>query len=107
MQPTVEARQAPTDEALIAFSPEASGMLQQAGIPGHRVSDTCFLSGMLVTAGWSDATMRIWDAHRPMPLAAISGSSPFRCVDAAGDRLVASDQKGNVWFLGPMSQLYP
>ena len=42
-----------------------------------------------------------------MPLATIPGSSPFRCVDAAGDRVVAGDQKGNVWFLAPMSELYP
>jgi hypothetical protein len=55
--------------------------------------------------GFHDASC-VWDAHQPMPLAAISGSSPFRCVDAAGDRLVAGDQKGNVWFLAPICQLY-
>jgi WD40 repeat protein len=97
----------PTEEELIAFSPrEAPGVLQRASIPGHNVRGICFLSGMLITAGW-DATVRVWDARQPMPLTAISGSAPFRCVDAAVDRLVAGDQKGNVWFLAPMLQLYP
>lgn len=103
---TGKAAQSDIDEALIAFSPEAPGVLQQASVAGHRVFGICFLDGMLITAGW-DATLRVWDAHQPMPLAAISGSSPFRCVDAASDRLVAGDQKGNVWFLAPMGQLYP
>lgn len=93
------------DEVLIAFSPETPGVLQQASIAGHRVFGICFLDGMLITAGW-DATLRIWSAYQPMPVATISGSSPFRCVDAAGDRLVAGDQKGNVWFLAPMRKLY-
>ena len=103
---TGKAAQSDIDEALIAFSPEAPGVLQQFSIAGHRVFGICFLDGVLITAGW-DATLRMWDAHQPMPVAAISGSSPFRCVDAAGDRLVAGDQKGNVWFLAPMGQLYP
>ena len=98
---------APTDETLIAFSPQAPGVLQQANVAVHQISDTCFLSGMLVTAIWSGALLCMWDAHQPMPLAVISGSAPFRSVDAAGDRLVAGDQKGNVWFLAPMDQLYP
>ena len=93
------------DEVLIAFSPETPGMLQQFSIAGHRVFGICFLQGMLISAGW-DSTLRIWDAHQPVAVAAISGSAPFRCVDAAGDRLVAGDQKGNMWFLAPMSQLY-
>jgi WD40 repeat protein len=100
------ALQSPTDEVLMAFSPEASSLLQQSGISGHDVRDCCFLSSMLVTSGWSDATLRVWDAHQPMPLTVISGSSPFRCVDAARDRLIAGDQKGNVWFLAPLGQLY-
>jgi len=99
--------QAPTDEVLMAFSPQTSSLAQQANIPGHTVFGTCFLSGMLITAGWSDATLRIWDVNQPMPLTAISGSSPFRCVAAAGDRIVAGDQKGNVWFLAPLRELYP
>jgi WD40 repeat protein len=93
------------EHALIAFSPERAGVLEHASIPGHDVFGICFLDGMLITAGW-DATLRVWDAHQPMPLAAISGSAPFRCVDAARDRLIAGDQKGNVWFLAPMDQLY-
>jgi WD40 repeat protein len=97
---------APTNETLAAFASDGSGLVQQADITGHQVFGSCFVSGMLVSAGW-DATVRIWDAHQPMPLATISGSSPFRCVDAAGDRIVAGDQKGNVWFLAPMSELYP
>ena len=100
------AHQAPTDEMLIAFSLEASGMLQQASIAGHDVGATGFLSDMLVTAGGSDATLRVWDARQPMPLAIIPGSSPFVSVDAAGDRLVAGDEKGNVWFLAPIDELY-
>jgi WD40 repeat protein len=96
-----------TDEALMAFSPETSSLLQETSIQGHDVFGTCFLSGLLITAGWSDATLRVWDAHQSIPLAVIAGSSPFRCVAAAGDRIVAGDQKGNVWFLAPLRELYP
>ena len=92
-----------TDHTLIAFSLETSRLLQHISIPGHDVTGHCFLSGMLITAGWSDATLRVWDARQPAPLAVISGSAPFRCVAAARDRIVAGDQKGNVWFLAPMS----
>jgi WD40 repeat protein len=96
-----------TDETLIAFSTETSRLIQQVSIPGHDARSNCFLSGMLITAGWSDATLRIWDPHQPTPLAVINGSAPFRCVAAARDRIVAGDQKGNVWFLAPMKELYP
>lgn len=93
-------------QRIAAFATDGSGLLQQADITGHKVFGSCFLGSTFITAGW-DATLRIWDPHRPMPLATIPGSSPFRCVDAAGDRIVAGDQKGNVWFLAPMSELYP
>ena len=93
-------------QRIAAFATDGSGLLQQADITGHKVFGSCFLGSTFITAGW-DATLRIWDPHRPMPLATIPGSSPFRCVDAAGDRVVAGDQKGNVWFLAPMSELYP
>ena len=96
-----------TDHTLIAFSLDTSRVLQHLSIPGHDVTGHCFLSDVLITAGWSDATLRIWDPHQPAPLAVISGSAPFRCVAAARDRIVAGDQKGNVWFLAPMNELYP
>ena len=94
-----------SDEELIAFSPDGSGVLQRFSIPGHEIFDTCFLGDALITAGW-DATIRIWDWRQPTPLAAMSGSAPFRCVSAAADRIVAGDQKGNMWFLAPISELY-
>ncbi len=97
--------QSPRDEAVIAFSLEKPGAREQARIPGHEIFDMCFLDGMLVTAGW-DATVRVWNPSRPMPEAVILGSAPFRCVDAARDRLIAGDQKGNVWFLAPLVDLY-
>jgi WD40 repeat protein len=93
-------------QRIAAFATDGSGLLQQADITGHKVFGSCFLGSTFVTGGW-DATLRIWDARQPMPLATIPGSSPFRCVDGAGDRIVAGDQKGNVWFLAPMSELYP
>jgi WD40 repeat protein len=98
--------QAPIDEALIAFPIDDSGIAPRADITGHQLFDSCFLSGRLITAGW-DATIRIWDPRGPMPFATISGSAPFRCVDAAQDRVVAGDQRGNVWILAPMRDLYP
>jgi WD40 repeat protein len=104
---TFEWFSAKTYEVLMAFSPQTSCLVQQTSIPSHDIRDFCFLSGMLITAGWSDATLRVWDAYQPMPLAVIPGASPFRCVDAARDRIVAGDEKGNVWFLAPMTELYP
>jgi hypothetical protein len=94
-----------TNETVVAFGTDGSGIAQRADITGHQLAGWCFLDGMLITAGW-DATIRFWDARQPMPFAAVSGSSPFRCVDAAGDRVVAGDQRGNVWFLAPMHDLY-
>jgi hypothetical protein len=41
-----------------------------------------------------------------MPHATIAGKSPFRCADAAEDRIVAGDQRDNLWFLAAMSALY-
>jgi WD40 repeat protein len=93
-------------QRIAAFATDGTGLLQQADITGHKVFGSCFLGTTFVTAGW-DATLRIWDPRAPMPLATIPGSSAFRCVDAAGDRIVAGDQKGNVWFLAPMAELYP
>jgi WD40 repeat protein len=104
--PADKATYSEVEEVLIAFSPETPGILQQFSIAGHRVFGICFLEGMMITAGW-DSTLRVWDARQPVPVAAISGSAPFRCVDVTGDRLVAGDQKGNMWFLAPMNQLYP
>ena len=100
------AMQAPTDEMLVAFSPDGFGVLQQAAIAGHDVTGTSFLPGMLVTAGGKDATLRLWDPLQPMPLAVISGWSPFLCLAAAGDRLIAGDERGNVWVMAPLDELY-
>ena len=96
---------APTNEALFAFATGGSGATQRADITGHQIRGWRFLDGTLVTAG-GDATIRFWDRRQATPLAAVSGSSPFYCVDAAGDRVVAGDRKGNVWFLAPMHDLY-
>jgi hypothetical protein len=41
-----------------------------------------------------------------MPLAIISGSSPFVSLDAAGDRLIAGDKRGNAWLMAPLDELY-
>ena len=103
--PAGKSTETEVDEVVMAFSLETNSMLQQFDIAGHRIFGICFFQGMLISAGW-DATLRMWDAHQPVPIAAISGSAPFRCVDVAGDRLVAGDQKGNMWFLAPMTQLY-
>jgi WD40 repeat protein len=97
----------PTEQTLIAFSLKTSSVMQQISLPGYDAMAFCFLSGMLITAGWSDATLHVWDPHQPEPVATILSASPFRCVAAAGDRIVAGDQKGNVWFLAPMKELYP
>ncbi|GAA2152584.1 hypothetical protein GCM10009826_10990 [Humibacillus xanthopallidus] len=90
---------------LTVFALDGSGAVRRAEMTGHQVFGTCFLSGQLVTAGW-DATLRIWDPHGALPCATIAGASPFRCVDAAKDRIVAGDQRGNLWFLAPMATLY-
>lgn len=102
-----QALQAPTNEVLMTFSPDGSGRLQTISVAGHKAFGMCFFpDGRLVTAGW-DATIRVWDANQPEAVAAVSGSAPFRCVDVAEDRIIAGDQKGNVWFLAPMRELYP
>ena len=69
------------------------------------MAGACFLSGQLITAGWG-ATIRMRDPRGAMPHTTIAGTSPFRCVDAANDRIVAGDQRGNMWFLALMSALY-
>jgi WD40 repeat protein len=100
------ALQMPTNEVLMAFSLDGSGGLQVAKVPGHDVYGFGFFpDGRLVTAGWADATIRVWGSGQSMEIAAVSGSAPFRCVDVADDRIVAGDQKGNVWFLAPVGQL--
>jgi WD40 repeat protein len=96
----------PARRVLRAFILDSPGEMRQADISDHDVRSTAFLGSRLVTAGWSDATLRVWDAGEPMPLAAISGTAPFRCVSAANDRIVAGDQKGNVWFLASMRELH-
>jgi WD40 repeat protein len=93
-------------ESLMAVLLEGSGAMRRADISGHKLVDTCFLSGKLITAGW-DATIRIWDPHAAMPCATVMGSAPFRCVDAAEDRIAAGDQRGNVWVFEPLRGLYP
>jgi WD40 repeat protein len=98
------ASDAPDEETLTAYALDGSGVVRQADVSGHQVFGSWFLSGTLITAGW-DGTVRIWDPHQPMPLATVAGSSPFRCVAAARDRIVAGDQRGNVWFLAPMGDL--
>ena len=101
------ALQAPTNEVLMAFPLDGSGRFEAIKVPGHSVFGTDFLpNGQLVTVGW-DATIRVWDAGQSAAIAAVSGSAPFRCVGVADDRIVAGDQKGNVWFLAPLGDLYP
>jgi WD40 repeat protein len=99
--------QQPTNEVLLVFPLDGSGGPRVASVRDHNLFGACFLpGGELVTAGW-DATVRVWSPRRSQPTAAVSGSAPFRCVDAAADRIVVGDQKGNVWFLAPLGELYP
>lgn len=101
--------QAPTKETIIAFSLDGSGKSTAMDAFGHIFevfAERFFPDGKLITAGW-DGTLRIWDATQTKPIAVISGPAPFRCVDVVADRIVAGDQKGNVWFLAPMAELYP
>jgi WD40 repeat protein len=92
-------------QELTVFALDGSSAIRRADMTGHQVFGTCFLSGQLITAGW-DATLRVWDPFGGLPYATIAGTSPFRCVDAAKDRIVAGDQRGNLWFLAPMPDLY-
>ena len=76
-------------------SPQDAGRVSAHAMGVHGLA---FLPGGILASASGDRTVAVWDTSTGHELARAAFSAPLRCLAASGDRILAGDAKGSLYY---------